>query len=178
MSNRRTLETAGWAKLDAPRGPSGRRLCRWCRVEVPKGRRTFCSDGCVDKHLIRSNPGHARSRVWRRDQGVCALCRFDTKWIDQRISAAVAALKRRDGKTPARGPFGFCGVHWTIRQQMGIPSHRMTYWDMDHIKPVAEGGGECGLRNLRTLCIPCHKKETASLAGRRSKTRENRRCGT
>ena len=28
---------------------------------------------------------------------------------------------------------------------------------------VAEGGGCCGLENLRTLCTPCHKKETDAL---------------
>ena len=25
---------------------------------------------------------------------------------------------------------------------------------------VKDGGGQCGLDNLRTLCIPCHKKKT------------------
>ena len=30
------------------------------------------------------------------------------------------------------------------------------FWQADHIVPVAEGGGECSLANLRTLCTPCH----------------------
>ena len=33
-------------------------------------------------------------------------------------------------------------------------------WDADHIIPVKEGGGQCGLDNIRTLCISCHKKVT------------------
>ena len=33
-------------------------------------------------------------------------------------------------------------------------------WDRDHIIPVKNGGGNCGLDNLRTLCIKCHKKVT------------------
>ena len=33
-------------------------------------------------------------------------------------------------------------------------------WDADHIIPVKNGGGCCGLDNLRTLCIPCHKNIT------------------
>lgn len=33
----------------------------------------------------------------------------------------------------------------------------------DHELAVAEGGGCCGLANLRTLCTPCHRKETAAL---------------
>ncbi|MCG8436406.1 MAG: HNH endonuclease, partial [Gammaproteobacteria bacterium] len=39
-----------------------------------------------------------------------------------------------------------------------------TLWEMDHIVPVSDGGGGCGLDNLRTLCIPCHKSESARLA--------------
>ena len=34
--------------------------------------------------------------------------------------------------------------------------------DADHIKPVYEGGGSCGLDNIRTLCIACHKKNTTT----------------
>jgi hypothetical protein len=45
------------------------------------------------------------------------------------------------------------------------------FWDMDHITPVVEGGGGCGLDNLRTLCIPCHRAETAKLAARRAADR-------
>ncbi|MDE1154383.1 MAG: HNH endonuclease signature motif containing protein [Acidobacteriaceae bacterium] len=40
---------------------------------------------------------------------------------------------------------------------------RKTLWDADHILPVAEGGGECDLQNLRTLCLPCHQEATAAL---------------
>lgn len=51
--------------------------------------------------------------------------------------------------------------------------YRVPY-DIDHIIPVVEGGGLCGLDNLRTLCIPCHKKETKILAGRVAKKRRPR----
>jgi len=40
------------------------------------------------------------------------------------------------------------------------------FWAMDHILPVAEGGGSCGLENLRTLCTPCHALATRRLAAR------------
>ena len=45
-------------------------------------------------------------------------------------------------------------------------------WQADHILPVVEGGGECTLANLRTLCIICHNIETASLAKRRAAARK------
>ena len=36
----------------------------------------------------------------------------------------------------------------------------------DHIKAVAEGGGDASLDNLRTLCTPCHQNQTERLRGR------------
>lgn len=45
-------------------------------------------------------------------------------------------------------------------------------WQADHIKPVVEGGGECGIDNLRTLCTACHKSATKELAARRAAERK------
>ena len=44
-------------------------------------------------------------------------------------------------------------------------------WQADHIVPVVEGGGVCGIDNYRTLCTACHKAETAELARRRAAER-------
>ena len=41
-------------------------------------------------------------------------------------------------------------------------------WQADHIVPVSEGGGEADLDNYRTLCDPCHARETAALQVRLS----------
>jgi len=40
---------------------------------------------------------------------------------------------------------------------------RRSLWDADHIIPVVEGGGECDLENIRTLCLRCHRVATAQL---------------
>lgn len=32
------------------------------------------------------------------------------------------------------------------------------FWQVDHIRPVYEGGGQCSLDNLQTLCTVCHKE--------------------
>jgi hypothetical protein len=32
--------------------------------------------------------------------------------------------------------------------------------------PVVEGGGECDLQNLRTLCLICHRQQTLELRRR------------
>ena len=38
---------------------------------------------------------------------------------------------------------------------------RRPRWEADHILPVADGGGECGLENYRLLCRTCHLGVTA-----------------
>ena len=40
-------------------------------------------------------------------------------------------------------------------------------WEADHIVPVADGGGECGLDNYRLLCRPCHVQVTLTWRARR-----------
>lgn len=32
------------------------------------------------------------------------------------------------------------------------------FWQVDHIKPVYGGGGQCSLENLQTLCTLCHRE--------------------
>lgn len=43
---------------------------------------------------------------------------------------------------------------------------------VDHIVPIIEGGHPFDLANLRMLCLPCHKAETAALATRRADARK------
>src|SRR6266568_3959977 len=73
------MKDGGWiTPAEIQRGPSGRALCRWCKAEIPKGRRTFCSDGCVHEWRLRTDPGYLRQKVFERDRGVCAICGADT----------------------------------------------------------------------------------------------------
>src|SRR3974390_781650 len=71
--------TGGWVDRKAiPRGPNGRGICRWCSLEVPRGRFTFCSEYCVHEWKLRSQPAYLREKVLQRDRGICAACGVDT----------------------------------------------------------------------------------------------------
>src|SRR5271165_979804 len=141
----------GWAdRASLPKGENGRNLCRWCNLEVARGRITFCSDWCVEEWRLRSDPGYLREKVLARDRGICALCRVDCEavWRNLRRLRGAARLKLlRD---------------WGLK-----PGWRKSLWDADHIVPVVEGGGECDLENIRTLCLKCHRAATAELRKRR-----------
>ena len=168
MSTNR-VSRGGWVNEKAlPKGPNGRNLCRRCNAEVPKGRRTFCSQECVHHWSMRTNPGYVRQQVYQRDKGVCALCGLDTEqWAKDRRREWVA-LKGGHSfeEQAARQRFRAAYPHWF---------GRVSHWDADHIVPVVEGGGECDLDNYRTLCIPCHKHVTAELATRRAAARRPER---
>lgn len=146
----------GWVdRKSIPRGPNGRGLCRWCSLEVPPRRFTFCSDYCVHEWKLRSQPAYLREQVFLRDKGVCTECGIDTVAEARRLrysrGAARSALLKR----------------WGLKART-----RKSLWDADHIVPVTEGGGECDLQNIRTLCLICHRAATLALRARlrRSKT--------
>jgi 5-methylcytosine-specific restriction enzyme A len=152
MSALRTMQ-GGWADRAAlEKGPRGRALCRWCNLEVPSCRFTFCSDWCVNEWRLRTDPGYVREQLFARDHGICALCGADTSacWIE---------LKRSRGVQRQR-----LLAKWGLKRLT-----RKTLWDADHVLPVCEGGGECDLENLRTLCLICHRRETQALRHRRSR---------
>jgi 5-methylcytosine-specific restriction enzyme A len=116
--------------------PRERIACRWCSGEVPPRRFTFCSDLCVHEWKLRTDPGYLRERVFARDHGICAICGVNTE-----------QLRGHKRKLDYRARQKF-EKEWGTRRHL---------WDADHILPVAEGGGECDLSNMRTLCLLCHR---------------------
>jgi 5-methylcytosine-specific restriction enzyme A len=149
LSTNRICPAAGWVdSRSLPRGPGGRALCRWCNTEVPRGRRSFCSGDCVHQHKLRSDPGYLRGQVFERDRGICAECGIDTEKLRRRLRRLPRSMRLKEASN------------------LGIDPAR-SLWQADHVIPVVEGGGQCDLDNMRTLCIPCHKQATRSLMERR-----------
>jgi len=141
-------------------------ICRWCHATVQPPRRTFCNDSCVHEYLIRSNNQYMRKSIWERDRGVCAGCGVRTTTIGKAILA-----EGNEQQQNAR------------RQTYSVPLKRKIWrskfcsavFDVDHIQPVAAGGGQCGLDNLRTLCLACHKAVSWAASGP-TKVKSKRMC--
>jgi hypothetical protein len=142
------MKAGGWIHRTPERGDNGRGVCRWCGVEVPKGRRTFCGDSCVHEWRLRTDSGYLREQVLHRDRGICAICGLDTLEFSRRLQR-LPAEKRAN-----------------LRRRLDLHPGRRSFCDADHIKPVVEGGGECDLSNIRTLCLWCHRDETTKLRQR------------
>jgi len=135
-----------WGKPE--RDAAGAAICRWCRRPVAPPRRTFCGDACVHEWKIRSSPWYVRREVKKRDKGICRLCGLNVlkahrEWGRRKPPAADRAARRQ----------------WRAERPR---------WEADHIVPVADGGGECGLDNYRLLCRPCHVRVTVAWRTNRS----------
>jgi len=146
----------------------GKWICRWCGKVCPGRRRSWCCDECLNEYWILRDPGYARRRTYERDKGVCAICGLDTELIEGIVKWGMDERAR-----DCRGSY----YHDSQRRQV-LDLIKIEYggaihlWEADHTVPVAEGGGSCGLDNIRTLCIGCHHDETRKLHGRLANKRK------
>lgn len=155
----------------------------------------------MEAYSLRTDPSYQRRKVLRRDRGVCAICGRDCLELARQLRPLrrvplyildSLCRSQEPGWWPKkRTPWG---PDYPTREEVeraldrylqaglgpapgGSFPHllRDTFWDMDHAIPLSEGG-ENGLANLRTLCIPCHARESAEGARRRAKARRMRSC--
>lgn len=168
-----------------PKGPNGRALCRQCNEEVPAGRRSFCSDKCVADWKLRTDPAAQAVALLERDHGICQLCGLDCLALTEELrkmlneeTAEVFHTKRLPERIweswIERLP------RYTARcEELELPKHLRNLsrrlWEADHTLPVIEGGGGCGIENLRTLCWRCHRLVTRELRARLAKARRDQR---
>lgn len=174
------------SRFDGQRGPNGRRLCRECGAEVPPRRQSYCSEPCADSWKEKW-PSSQSAAVLQRDKGICESCGRDC----MALLAELTELRARE----AAERFPRLALDFYIPpsialnlprfvarcDELQLPPHHRTLtrrlWEMDHRVPVVEGGGSCGLGNLRTLCWLCHRRATRELAARRAERRRAEKAG-
>ena len=147
-----------------PKNEDGLTCCRWCGKGVKPPKRTMCSKECVHELNLRINGRYLRNCVYKRDKGICAICNIDTKKTASSIRSSYGDEKIKLLEEYSISP----------KRKIWIQKYGGGLWDADHIIPVKEGGGLCGLENIRTLCIKCHKAETKILAKKPKLSKEKK----
>ena len=146
---------------------------------------------------------YVRRALIVRDAGVCALCGIDARSHYLKASNAVTAAAKAGPASASvaaahaaatealraatvGGPFEGCArlsgaapgkaasASKRRRPRFGARVAQGSFWQADHIVAVADGGGSCGLANIRTLCTGCHGGVTARQAAERAKERRRR----
>lgn len=120
---------------------------------------------------------HIRAAVFARDKGICAVCRIDTTIHEGLWRSFVRMRSYKLCEVSRKQQPGVkdwwrrqCQCFYCVAAREAL---KIGKWEADHIVPVAEGGGLCGLDNYRTLCLGCHHIATADLLRRLAAARRS-----
>jgi 5-methylcytosine-specific restriction endonuclease McrA len=170
-------------------------LCLNCFKEVPLSAtesfedfRTstillFCSTKCERDMKAKVSGGAARRQLMRRDRGICSMCKLDCAKLIRKLQSIEKGpetdsegnllwkLQREDLLSRAEYRNFTSRLSKAMKEALIDKALSGKAWQADHIVPVFEGGGQCTVTNLRTLCTACHKDVTAAQASKRQKER-------
>ncbi|KAM9830307.1 DNA annealing helicase and endonuclease ZRANB3 isoform X2 [Syngnathus typhle] len=128
----------------------------------------FCSNKCQEEFLLRSSQTHMRSRVLEAERGVCQHCGLHAHDLFVKVRDAPPSQRKEMLENTWLAQLSLKQLNEMIR----APAEG-DFWQVDHIRPVYSGGGQCSLDNLQTLCSVCHRARTAQQAKERSRLRKN-----
>lgn len=161
-----------------------RRTCRGCGGEVPPHRLSWCGDDCVEAWTLLHWWVKARAKRIETDGGVCQQCGRAAVALQEAAEGIRHRLLEWDRWT--KDSSGWRTNVWNaIAAQVsdaGFPapaglfgSYRArSFVEVDHIHARADGGDH-RQENLRTLCVPCHKRRTKEQRAERAAAKRERK---
>ncbi|NXJ97182.1 ZRAB3 endonuclease, partial [Corythaixoides concolor] len=128
----------------------------------------FCSHACQEDFSIRSSQSYLRTKVFEIEHGVCQFCHRNAQELYLSIRDAPKSQRKKllESSWMSHLPLG------QLNEILTNPTEGQ-FWQVDHIKPVYSGGGQCSLENLQTLCTLCHRERTAKQAKERSQLKRH-----
>ncbi|KAH1126757.1 hypothetical protein AAZX31_06G189900 [Glycine max] len=164
--------TQGWSVTDEP-------LCKLCQKQcLANNAKTpeffedlFCNLVCYEEYRMRTSNRFLREELFKIEHGVCTNCQFDCHKLVEDIRPL--SLERRREYIEKVAPK--VAKRKKMFEKLVNEPTEGNAWHADHIVPVYDGGGECKLENLRTLCVACHYDVTAAQCAERRIAKANAR---
>uniref|UniRef100_A0A8D0ATK7 Zinc finger RANBP2-type containing 3 n=1 Tax=Sander lucioperca TaxID=283035 RepID=A0A8D0ATK7_SANLU len=128
----------------------------------------FCSHRCQEEFQLRSSQPYMRLRVLEAEQGICQHCGLHAHDLFLKVRDAPPSQRKDMLESTWLAQLSLKQLNEMIRAPV-----EGDFWQVDHIRPVYSGGGQCSLDNLQTLCTVCHKARTAQQAKERSQMRKS-----
>uniref|UniRef100_A0A3Q1AVF7 Zinc finger, RAN-binding domain containing 3 n=1 Tax=Amphiprion ocellaris TaxID=80972 RepID=A0A3Q1AVF7_AMPOC len=160
-----------WGYLQAV-DSQGVPLCLSCQQACPTTGGAwdtrFCSHRCQEEFQLRSSQTYMRSRVLEAEQGICQHCGLQAHDLFLKVRDTQPSQRKEMLENTWLAQLSLKELNKMIRAPV-----EGDFWQVDHIRPVYSGGGQCSLDNLQTLCTVCHKARTAQQAKERSQMRKS-----
>lgn len=188
MADRNLTTTRSQVFGDVKKGTK----CRVCGRNVEDGRSKVCSDYCgnlLSAVMGMLNWSSVRRKIIDRDNETCQECGFDMAKERLARHHIRHIIKEKTGDPPDHpgmsdleeiDQYDWDDHHerWEdreerrkkLKQRYGDPYENSRTLEVDHIKPVSEGGHPFDPANLQTLCSECHKEKTAQENSERTQT--------
>lgn len=129
----------------------------------------FCSPACRDSYKATTSAAGLRSVIFARDAGVCANCGTDGHRLVERLLALRHADYGRRYRLALESNPKWGAYTELLAKLLDTPRDGLA-WEADHVRRVADGGGQASADQVQTLCVPCHRDKT-----RRENTRKRPR---
>ncbi|KAI8543265.1 hypothetical protein RHMOL_Rhmol08G0203500 [Rhododendron molle] len=150
--------TQGWTVTGEPLCKLCQTPCKGENAETPEFLEDlFCNLSCYEEYRFRTSNRFIRQELFHIERGICTNCQLDCHKLVEHLKPLSNAKRQKYIEKVAPK---LARRKKLLNKLVQDPSEGNS-WHADHIVPVYQGGGECRLENMRTLCVVCHADVTA-----------------
>ncbi|GMH18225.1 hypothetical protein Nepgr_020066 [Nepenthes gracilis] len=154
----------GWTNMEEPLCKLCQSPCKSMNAKKPEFfEDLFCKLACYEEYRSRTSNRFLRQELFQIEHGICTNCLLDCHKLVEHIRPLPHANREEYVKRVAPN---FANHKKLLNKIVCYPTEGNA-WHADHFVPVFQGGGECKVENMRTLCVACHADVTAAQCAER-----------